>query len=148
MLFRSAEKHSPRLAPLPSPADHHWPSPSLTASSLHYLDDNKHQLPPNVLEAAPSKRRRVTVEVVEDEDDNESWTHEKFQQPVASTHGEGVTAFSDLLSEQHSMRQDPYSPFRNSKEWGLAKWLMRETTQTGADRYLKLEIVSPTDSMQ
>ncbi|PIL28797.1 hypothetical protein GSI_08841 [Ganoderma sinense ZZ0214-1] len=88
----------------------------------------------------PPKRRRVMIEEVEDVDTNEAWAHEKFPRPVATMQGSGVTAFKDQLTEQKSMREQPYSPFRDRKEWGLVKWLMRRTTQTGVDEYLKLEI--------
>ena len=61
--------------------------------------------------------------------------------------GSGVTLFSDVLDEQMSMQEQPYAPFKDCKEWGLVKWLMQQTNQSGADEYLKLEIVSITHYM-
>ncbi|KAI1784413.1 hypothetical protein LXA43DRAFT_1101448 [Ganoderma leucocontextum] len=87
------------------------------------------------------KHRRVTIEEVEDESaDENSWTHEQFPGEVATPLAEGITVFSDILEEQISMGEEPYAPFKNRKEWGLVKWLMRRTNQSGADEYLKLEI--------
>ncbi|KAI1782800.1 hypothetical protein LXA43DRAFT_1103400 [Ganoderma leucocontextum] len=142
-----SSRHSTRPEPPPvllsQAADHRLPSLPLPGPS-HVWPDIAYDQPSPPRDAHPEenppKRRRVTIEEVEDDNDDQSWTHEKFPGPVATTHGEGVTVFSDLLTEQKSMREDPYSPFRDSKEWGLVKWLMRRTTQTGADEYLKLEI--------
>ena len=61
--------------------------------------------------------------------------------------GSGVTLFSDVLDEQMSMQEQPYAPFKDCKEWGLVKWLMQQTNQSGADEYFKLEIVSITHYM-
>ncbi|KAI1794920.1 hypothetical protein LXA43DRAFT_1091504 [Ganoderma leucocontextum] len=88
----------------------------------------------------PSKRRRVTVEEVEDEEQN-PWIYETYPGPVATPLGEGVSTFADVLEEQESIRGSPHAPFRDLKEWEVVKWLMRRTTQTGISEYLKLHAV-------
>lgn len=131
----------------PSPtASIRFPSPAPAGPSIPWPDINYDRPSPphnaNPEENAP-KRQQVTIEEVKDEDSDQAWTYEKFLKPVATSQGSGVTTFSDLLAEQHSMHEHLYALFEDWKEWGLVKWLMRRTTQSGADEYLKLEIVSP-----
>ena len=113
----------------------HWPAINYDQPSSSPIESTEENIP---------KRRRVTIEEVEDESDENSWTHEQYPEEVATSLGAGMTVFSDILEEQKSMQEGPYTPFRDRKEWGLVKWLMRRTNQTGADEYLKLEIVSTT----
>ena len=88
------------------------------------------------------KRRRVTIEEVEDDGEVGAWAQEFFPADVATPLGEGVSVYHDIRAEQESVKESPYAPFRDAEEWGLAKWLMRRSNQAGIDEYLKLDIVS------
>lgn len=90
----------------------------------------------------PAKLRRVTILEVEDEGDEHAWSQEAFPTPVATPLGEGITPFHDLQAEQESLKQRRHAPFKGEDEWKLVKWLLRRTTQEGADEFLKLPIVS------
>ncbi|OJT11723.1 hypothetical protein TRAPUB_11785, partial [Trametes pubescens] len=88
-----------------------------------------------------SKRRRVTVEEVEDVDGGRGpWVCVDYPGLVAQSLGVAVTHFEDLRQEQESLREPPHAPFANEEEWGLVKWLINRTTQTGADEFCKLPI--------
>ncbi|KAL1943791.1 hypothetical protein VTO73DRAFT_3609 [Trametes versicolor] len=96
-------------------------------------------VPNQVVDTQPSaKRRRVTVEEV-DEENEAPWVQEKYPRSVAAVFGRGVTAFEDMRSEQDSMGSGPHAPFQDAEEWGVVKWLMRRTNQVGADEFLKLD---------
>ncbi|KAI0349104.1 hypothetical protein OH77DRAFT_1465723 [Trametes cingulata] len=43
-----------------------------------------------------------------------------------------------MRAEQEALRHSPHAPFRDEDDWELAKWLVEEVTQSGIDRYLKL----------
>lgn len=90
------------------------------------------------------KLRRVIIEEVEDEEGGiaEPWTAETFPTPVAVDLGKGTTHFEDLRAEQEGQGLPAEAPFEDGEEWGLAKWLLRQATQTGIDEFLKLPIVS------
>ncbi|CDO74593.1 hypothetical protein BN946_scf184807.g1 [Trametes cinnabarina] len=88
----------------------------------------------------PLKRRQVTVEEVEDEDTVEPWTAECYPRRVADSLGAGRTYFEDLQAEQEAVGQAAYAPFKDDEEWGLAKWLLQQTSQTALDEFLKLPI--------
>ncbi|CDO75908.1 hypothetical protein BN946_scf184877.g2 [Trametes cinnabarina] len=92
--------------------------------------------------AEPTKRRRVMVEEVEDEDmpGAHPWIAEDYPGRAAETLGRGITHFDDLCSEQEALGQAAHAPFADDDKWGLAKWLISETTQTGLDKFLKLPI--------
>ncbi|CDO76649.1 hypothetical protein BN946_scf184986.g2 [Trametes cinnabarina] len=91
-----------------------------------------------------SKHRRVTIEEVEDEDTASKgiWSIEDYGQFAAEPLRQGITHFKDLLAEQEAMKQNLHVPFQDEEDWGLARWLFRQTTQSGADEFLKLPIVS------
>ena len=57
--------------------------------------------------------------------------------------GQSTTVFERMRTEQLAKDESPHAPFRDEDEWGLVQWLMKETTQGGADRFAKLPIVSP-----
>lgn len=95
----------------------------------------------------PHKRRRVTVEDVKDADEQGApWISERYPGSVAAGLGTGVTHYEDLRAEQAALREPPEAPFLDTEEWGLARWLMKRTTQTAADEYCKLPIVCQDDS--
>nr|VWO96661.1 Polyribonucleotide nucleotidyltransferase (EC (Polynucleotide phosphorylase) (PNPase) [Ganoderma boninense] len=90
----------------------------------------------------PSKRRRVTVEEVEDEESSRApWEHEAYLGEAGRTEGEGTTYFEALRAEQTEHGRCQYFPFADDEEWGLADWLLDSTTQGGADKFCKLPIV-------
>jgi hypothetical protein len=112
-----------------------------------------HVMPSNppTFHPPPSKKRLSTrkgLVVVEDIDDDEPT--QRFAEPypgkVAEALGMGKTAFEDLLAEQQASLQDPYSPFADEEEWGLARWMMKRVNQEGIDEYLKLPIVRFTST--
>ncbi|KAJ3003315.1 hypothetical protein NUW54_g5367 [Trametes sanguinea] len=77
------------------------------------------------------------IEEVEDEDfaSREPWVIESYAGSAAEALGAGITHFEDLLAEQEAMQHSPYAPFNNAEEWGLARWLLKQTTQRGADEF-------------
>jgi len=52
------------------------------------------------------------------------------------------TYFEKLLVEQRAKGEDPWAPFEDKEEWGLAQWLMLNVGQNVTDKFLKLPIVS------
>ncbi|KAL7278907.1 hypothetical protein ACG7TL_006738 [Trametes sanguinea] len=123
-------------------SENHPGSPNDAAQDADVQDH-----PPAVEDGAaamgiPMKRRRVIIEEVEDEEyaQQDPWVMESYDASVAEPLGVGITHFEDLLAEQDAMKQSPHAPFTDEEEWGLARWLLRQTTQTGADEFLKLPI--------
>ncbi|TFK82539.1 hypothetical protein K466DRAFT_603598 [Polyporus arcularius HHB13444] len=88
------------------------------------------------------KRRRVTVEDVEDEDHiNDAWEYTAYSDgDVATPLAEGTTFFEAHREEQKARAEDPHAPFVDEDEWGLVQWLMRNTTQGGVDSFAKLPV--------
>ncbi|KAH9979692.1 hypothetical protein BJV74DRAFT_879402 [Russula compacta] len=79
---------------------------------------------------------RVTVEEVEDKDAPGRFAEEYNSDHVAHVLGESATAFETLREEQIAAGLD-------EEEWELARWLIKEVSQTVTDKFLKLPIVSP-----
>lgn len=53
------------------------------------------------------------------------------------------TPFERQFKSQQQKREDPWSPFADEEEWGLADWFMTaEVSQEDIDKFLKLKIVS------
>ena len=54
------------------------------------------------------------------------------------------TIFEVLKEVQSNARlgDNPWAPFKDEEEWELAIFLVKEVSQTGANKYLKLKIVS------
>ncbi|KAI0756209.1 hypothetical protein C8Q80DRAFT_1277663 [Daedaleopsis nitida] len=97
----------------------------------------------------PFKRRRVTVEEVEDQDNSHSasrWTYKHFPGNVVDVRGQDTTAFEHLRQQQQAAGKPSCAPFLDIDEWELGAWLMTDTTQSGADRFCKLRIMSPSIS--
>ncbi|KAJ7858828.1 hypothetical protein B0H14DRAFT_3085030 [Mycena olivaceomarginata] len=91
--------------------------------------------------ANPNKRRRATVEEVEDED-------ERWYQPFPENHSAGgvsracKTQFEKLQEEQKKKGLAPWQPFDSGDEWELAHWLMTSgLSNASIDKYLKLKKV-------
>jgi len=49
-----------------------------------------------------------------------------------------------MREDRHNsgLGRTPYTPFENEDEWELAQFLIKEVSQTAANKYLKLKIVS------
>ena len=94
-------------------------------------------------EAPDPKRTRVTVEEVEDEDAPGRYA-EEYPRRVADVLGMGKTKFEEVREEQIEMgfEENPCAPFEDKEEWELARWLMKQVSQTGTEEFLKLPIVS------
>ncbi|CDO74891.1 hypothetical protein BN946_scf184461.g3 [Trametes cinnabarina] len=105
-------------------------------------EDGREVANPEGLAGHTSKRRCVIIEEIEDEDYalKEPWVIESYEQSATEPFRFGVMHFENLFTEQEAMQQSPYAPFKDEEEWGLARWLFRQTTQTGADEFLKLPI--------
>jgi hypothetical protein len=90
--------------------------------------------------------RRTTVEEVEDEEAPGRYGRDYDPDEVAHRLGEGQTAFERLREEQIAagLGSKPWAPFEDEEEWDLAQFLMTEVSQTAADKFLKLPIVSGT----
>jgi hypothetical protein len=52
------------------------------------------------------------------------------------------TTFEAFNEHQNRLGEEPYAPFENEDEWELAKFLIKKVSQTAADYFLKLPIVS------
>ena len=57
--------------------------------------------------------------------------------------GDGQTEFERIRVQQASSGSPDnlWAPFQDEEEWGLAEWLIKETTQQARDKFLKLPIV-------
>ena len=53
--------------------------------------------------------------------------------------GEGTTVFEEIQERQEALHESPMTPFANKDNWDLAKWLMKNTTRTATDEFLKME---------
>lgn len=86
---------------------------------------------------SPSKRRRVTIEDIEDEGDSlpSSWSHDSLvfvDYPDAGAEIEGV---------------GPGETFKTHEEWELARWLMMSgVSQADIDRFAKHIAPDPRQS--
>jgi hypothetical protein len=104
-----------------------------------------------------SKRRKVTIEEVEDVDapgqssdkgstigEGEEFEFIEDYPGEAGTPGRRKkTPFEKIWKVQREEKEEPWSPFADEAEWELARWLMTAgMSQTKIDEYLKLPIVS------
>jgi hypothetical protein len=85
----------------------------------------------------PSKQARV--EEVEDEEAGgcRRWVQE-FD-GAAEELGEGKTLFEEIHERQEAMCEPPMAPFADEDEWELARWLMKNVTQTATEEFLKMK---------
>ncbi|OCH85606.1 hypothetical protein OBBRIDRAFT_739626, partial [Obba rivulosa] len=93
-----------------------------------------------------SKRRRVQVEEVPDEQFNvggipkKPWI-ESFPTSAGAVQGEGSTAFEENHERQRKANEAPWAPFESLEEWELAKWLLTSgLSQRAVDDFLRLRI--------
>ncbi len=116
-----------------------YPTGSNSFDSVSHIDESQDEAD---LTAHPPKRRRVTVEEVEDVEAGPPWVHQPYPGRVAEQEGDSPTYFENMRRQQRAAQLPPHAPFFDQDEWELAHWLMRDTTQGGADRFCKLRIVS------
>ena len=84
-----------------------------------------------------SKRARV-----EEVDDEEAGGCRRWAQEfdgAAEEFGEGKTMFEQMRERQEAMCEPPIAPFVDEDEWDLARWLMKNVTQTATDEFLKMK---------
>jgi hypothetical protein len=105
-------------------------------------------LPPRVRPAYEpdtegSRSKRARVEVVVDDDEPGRFA-EVFNGPAGDVLGFGKTAFEEIREDQINMglESNPWAPFSDEEEWGLAEWLTKHVNKTATDEFLKLPIVS------
>ena len=112
------------------PSDH-WED---TEAGLN--DANLNELP----------NRQMSVKEVEDEEVAGRYGRDYDLDEVAHPLGGGQTAFERLRGEQTEagLGSKPWAPFEDEEEWDLAQFLIKEVSQTAADQFLKLSIVSET----
>ncbi|KAJ6527697.1 hypothetical protein B0H19DRAFT_1214648 [Mycena capillaripes] len=90
--------------------------------------------------------RHATVEEVLDEDDPqnfgrfvEPYEDEECERPAAGRPlRRGETLFERMQARQQAEGQSKFSPFRDSDEWELARWLSKNVNQSATDEYLEL----------
>ncbi|KAG1866944.1 hypothetical protein C8R48DRAFT_599934 [Suillus tomentosus] len=65
-----------------------------------------------------------------------------FPRPVADVLGVGQTVFEEIRESQVDMglEKNPWAPFDDEYEWGLAEWLSKRVNKTATDEFLKLAI--------
>ncbi|KAF7344304.1 hypothetical protein MVEN_01722000 [Mycena venus] len=88
------------------------------------------------------KRRRATVEEVEDEEDERYVEDFPKDMNAGEWRERCKTYFQKLRDEQKDAGNAPWYPFETEDEWELAKWLMTSgLSQKKTDEYLKLKVV-------
>ncbi|KAI0370412.1 hypothetical protein BV20DRAFT_1035905 [Pilatotrama ljubarskyi] len=93
--------------------------------------------------ASRSKRRRVEIEEVADEDEGglprKPWI-EDFPRSAGTTLGEAETYFESIQCQKREAGESPWAPFESEDEWELARWLVTSgLTQSSIEKYLKLK---------
>ncbi|KAG1833658.1 hypothetical protein DFJ58DRAFT_719411 [Suillus subalutaceus] len=92
-----------------------------------------------------NKIRHVSVEEVDNEDGTSLTDFGRYIEPQPDAGwalGEGETRFETRSREQQEGGEEPWAPFEDAEEWGLAQWLVQNLGQTWTDEFLKLRIVS------
>jgi hypothetical protein len=84
------------------------------------------------------------MQEVKDEDVPRRYAEDYNPADVAHILRKTQTAFETLEEIQNNagFSENPWAPFEDEAEWELARFLMKEVSQTAADKYLKLPIVS------
>ena len=106
-----------------------------------FIPSERHPVSPNLSSPEPpSKQARV-----EETDDEEASGCPRWAQEfegAAEELGEGKTLFEELHEQQEAMCEAPMAPFVDEEEWELARWLIKNVTQTVTDKFLKMKGVS------
>lgn len=80
------------------------------------------------------------IELGDDDDAPERYAEDYNPLHVARILRKSQTAFEIMKDE--GLGETPWSPFSDEDEWELAQFLIKEVSQTAADKFLKLRIVS------
>jgi hypothetical protein len=100
---------------------------------LRHLESEPDQSTPE----PPSKRARV--EEVEDEEAGGCHRWAQEFEGAAEELGEGKTLFEEIRESQEAMCEPPIAPFLDEEEWDLARWLIKNVTQTATEEFLKMK---------
>lgn len=137
--------------PFPSPQDN---APDLPSDDEPFeigaQEAGDQFVPPRARSPSPeesserqSKRPRVTIEEIEDEDAPhiKRYTYE-YPREVATALRTGQTKFERMREQQQAEGLDDFAPFASEDEWGMAEWLMKNVGQNKTEEFLKLPMVS------
>lgn len=96
--------------------------------------------------ASPPPQRANVEEIEDDEAPGRGRYAREYPHPAADVLGIGMTDFEVIREAQiaQGMESNPWSPFKDEEEWGLAEWLKKRVNQTATDEFLKLPIVRTT----
>lgn len=135
------------------------PSPPVSSTPGQDIFDYEMDVPEEVTYTLPPRERsfrddnaraslspppRAKVEEIEDEEAPSRGRYAReYPHPAADVLGVGMTDFEVIREGQiaQGMESNPWSPFRDEEEWGLAEWLKKRVNQTATDEFLKLPIV-------
>jgi len=70
------------------------------------------------------------------------WLIQPYLGQVATVVREANVLFDAVHKEQDIQGNNPAAPFDDEEEWDLAKWLVKNVSQTGIKEFTKLAIVS------
>jgi hypothetical protein len=90
-----------------------------------------------------ASNRSQSVEV-EDEDAPGRYAEDYNPENVAHILRKSLSDFETLKDDQNKagLAEKPWAPFEDEGEWELARFLIKEVSQTATNKYLKLPIVS------
>jgi hypothetical protein len=122
-----------------TPADHEYNIPE----DVDYEFPHRSRYEPEDTEDYGPQTKRARVEEVADEEEPTRFA-KVFPCPVADVLGVGQTVFEEIREAQLDMglENNPWAPFDDEEEWGLAEWLSKRVNKTATDEFLKLAIVS------
>lgn len=109
--------------------------------------DEPYQLDPSSSVSNQPPDRRAHVEEVEDEESGtqSQWVKD-YPHPAGTPKGRAQSYFETVRDEQKKNGDVPWAPFKDEEEWELAQWLITNVGQNATDKYLKLPIVSVSNS--
>jgi hypothetical protein len=89
-------------------------------------------------------RNQPQLVEVEDEDAPGRYAEDYNLADAAHILGQTQSPFEMMKEDQNNagLGDKPWAPFDDEDEWELAKFLIKEVSQTAANKYLKLPIVS------
>jgi hypothetical protein len=135
-------------APSPDPPSSDNESPmedgDVGVGDNNFIPGQVHSRSPTVKEVSSGQHsKRARVEEVKDEGSPQVGRYtQEYPGHVADTLGTEQTKFEKIQDEQKMDGMEPHALFADEEEWELVKWLMKNVSQTKADDFLKLPIVS------
>jgi len=102
--------------------------------------ERKHPTSPDHSTSEPPSKRAQMEE--DRNDDSEAGSCRRWIQEfhgAAEVLGEGKTLFEEIHESQEAMCKPPMAPFEDNDEWELARWLIKNVTQTATEEFLKME---------